>query len=98
MVIAIPKSELVKGHRKLNESDTIIGDILDPHIRTNLYHLIAEVIGSGMRDEGIMFFKSDTSKWWISISNLDYEYLYRKYKEYGIGIRKGSGVHGRGMY
>ena len=33
-----------------------------------------------MKDEGLAFFTYPSSKWWIKISNLDYDYLYKEYK------------------
>ena len=78
-------------------SDSIIGDIQDPHIRRNLYHLISEIIRGGMREHGQSFFKSAIAKWWIAISKLNYDYLYRKYKQYRIGM-KDTATYGRGRY
>ena len=61
-------------------TESIIGDVSDRHVRDNLYSLVSAVIQSGMRDEGLTFFTYPSSKWWIKISNLDYDYLYKEYK------------------
>jgi hypothetical protein len=61
-------------------TESIIGDISDRHIRDNLYSLVSAVIQSGMKDEGLTFFTYPSSKWWINISNLDYDYLFKEYK------------------
>ena len=66
---------------KERSNKSIIGDITDRHIRDNLYSLVSAVIQSGMKDEGLTFFTYPSSKWWINISNLNYEYLLKEYKK-----------------
>tara|TARA_R110002020_G_scaffold346368_1_gene560229 strand:+ start:9324 stop:9674 length:351 start_codon:yes stop_codon:yes gene_type:complete len=100
-ITEVAKEPVLKADRKKAwgevRAEPVIGNIQDPHIRRNLYHLISEVIRGGMREHGQSFFKSDVAKWWIAISNLNYDYLYRKYKEYRIGM-KDTATRGKGRY
>ena len=66
---------------KERSNESIIGDVSDRHVRDNLYSLVSAVIQSGMKDEGLTFFTYPASKWWIKISNLNYDYLLKEYKK-----------------
>ena len=76
------RKRVYKDNRVWREirTESIIGDVSDRHVRDNLYSLVSAIIQRGMKDEGLAFFTYPSSKWWIKISNLDYDYLYKEYK------------------
>ena len=83
--------------REANPTKQLIGDVTDPHIYANLLWLIAEVIKSGVKNEGYTYFKYPMTKWWFSVANLDYDYLQNRYKRYRDKLKDQKG-NGKGKY
>ena len=74
-----------------------IGDINNKHILDNVLWLLGELIGGGLRAEGISWFKHEHSRHLCYIANLDPDALAREYQRTKI-FGKWSPIAGRGKH
>ena len=74
-----------------------IGDIGNKHILDNVLALLGEIIGGGLRSEGITWLRYEHSRHLCYIANLDPKALEREYNRTKI-FGKWSPIAGRGKH